>query len=196
MVSSNLKKSFEETVKKSVKPLGRLGVTPNHITAAGLLISFLAMWFYINWRINIYYLLFSALIILFSGFLDAIDGVLARNTGKVSIFGGFFDSVSDRYSDSVILSGIILGGLCTPIVGLAALVGSLMVSYTRSRAEAEGVNMSGVGFAERAERMLFLALSSIAAYFWLPSLQYGVLFLALAAHFTVLQRVLNFKKKV
>jgi archaetidylinositol phosphate synthase len=196
LVSSILKKIFEETVKKSVIPLGALGVTPNHVTVAGLLISLLAMWFFINWRMDHIYLLASAVMILFSGFLDAIDGVLARNTGKVSRFGGFLDSVSDRYSDAIYISGIIIGGLCTSVVGLAALVGALMVSYTRSRAEAEGVQMAGVGFAERAERMLFLALCSVAAYFWLPSLEYGVLFLAVISHGTVLQRVLYFKKKV
>jgi archaetidylinositol phosphate synthase len=187
---------FEEVVNKSIKPLSKIGITPNHVTATGLIISIFTMWFYMNWRRDRTYLLVSALIILISGFLDAIDGVLARSTGKVSIFGGFFDSISDRYSDSIFVAGIVIGSLCSPLVGIAALVGSLMVSYTRSRAEAEGIKMSGIGLAERAERMIVLAMSSIAAYFWLPALEYGVLFLAVVSHITVLQRILYFKKMV
>jgi phosphatidylglycerophosphate synthase len=71
-----------------------------------------------------------------------------------------------------------------------------MVSYTRSRAEAEGVEMAGVGFFERAERMTFLAACSVAAYWWLHALDYGVMALAAMAHVTVAQRALHFKKRV
>ncbi len=196
LVSSNLKKVFEKVIQKRIKLLSSLGVTPNHITVLGVLVSLVTMWLYINWWRAPSYLLVSTLTILLSGLLDAIDGVLARSTGKVSKFGGFFDSISDRYSDAITLSGVILGGLCTTFVGLAAIIGSLMVSYTRSRAEMEGVKMSGIGLAERAERMIFLATCSTAAYFWLPSLQYGMLILALVAHGTVLQRAIYFKKNL
>ena len=196
MVSSNFKKQFENTVKKAVEPLGKLGILPNHITVAGLFVAILTSWLYADWRGRPEYLIYAGLTIILSGFLDAIDGVLARTSGKVTRFGGFFDSVLDRYSDILFLSGIIIGGLCNIVAGLLALAGSLMVSYTRSRAEMEGVKMAGVGFFERAERITFLALVSIVAYWWLPALNYGVIILALLSHITLIQRVLYFKKMV
>jgi archaetidylinositol phosphate synthase len=132
---------------------------------------------------------------LVSGFLDAVDGVLARTTGRVSALGGFLDSVSDRYSDAVVLSAIVLAGLSHPVWGLAAVVGSVMVSYTRARAEASGVGMAAVGLAERAERMLLLSAVTFAAYFWLELLGWGVAILAILSHLTVLQRVTHFYRE-
>ena len=120
----------------------------------------------------------------------------SATSGNASRFGGFLDSVADRYSDALAFSGLVLGGLCDAWVGLAALVGSLMVSYCRSRAEAEGVKMAGVGLAERAERMLLLAALSLASYWWLPALNVGVAVLAALAHLTVVQRTLYFRKRV
>ena len=72
----------------------------------------------------------------------------------------------------------------------------MMVSYARARAEAEGINMAGVGLAERAERMIFLALCSFVAPYWLDALNWGVLVLAILAHATVLQRAMYFKKEI
>ena len=136
-----------------------------------------------------------AALVLLSGFLDAIDGALARTTGKASVFGGFLDSVSDRYSDAVVLSAIVLAGLTAPAWGLAAVAGSLMVSYTRARAEASGVKMAAVGLAERAERMLLLSAVTFAAYFWLELLGWGVAILAVLSHLTVLQRAAHFYRE-
>ena len=75
--------------------------------------------------------------------------------------------------------------------GLAALIGSIMVSYSRARAEAAGVTMESVGIAERAERMLILAAASFAAFFWLPLLNWGIVILAVLSNLTVLQRGLH-----
>ena len=196
MVSSNLKKQFEKAVAATVKPLTRLGVTPNQVTALGLAVALVSAWLYADWGGDRMRLVYGALTILLSGLLDAIDGVLARGTGKASRLGGFLDSVADRYSDALVLMGVTVGGLCSVPAGLLALTGSLMVSYTRSRAEAEGVQMAGVGFFERAERMIFLAGCSLASYWWLQALDYGVTALAALAHFTVAQRMLHFKKRV
>jgi archaetidylinositol phosphate synthase len=196
LVSSNLKKLFEKAVAATVKPLGRLGVTPNHVSALGLAVALFSAWLYAYWGGHRPYLVYGSLTILLSGLLDAIDGVLARGTGRASRFGGFLDSVTDRYSDALVLTGITVGGLCSLSAGLLALTGSLMVSYTRSRAEAEGVEMAGVGLFERAERMIFLAACSFASYWWLQALGYGVIVLAALAHVTVAQRTLHFKKRV
>lgn len=183
-------------MKSFIQPMAGAGVAPNHITVLGVVVACLTAWLYWTWEIDKLRLVAAAATLLFSGLLDAVDGVLARSSGNVSNFGGFLDSVADRYSDAITLSGLVLGGLCDPWAGLAALIGSLMVSYCRSRAEAEGVEMAGIGFAERAERILLLAALSIAAYWWLPALNYGVMALAIVAHFTVLQRMLYFKKRV
>jgi archaetidylinositol phosphate synthase len=194
-VSSNLKKRFEKAVAAAVKPLGSLGVTPNQVTALGLTVALVSAWLYAGWNGDRLRLVYGALGILLSGFLDAIDGVLARGTGRASRLGGFLDSVADRYSDALILSGITVGGLCSLPAGLLALTGSLMVSYTRSRAEAEGVEMAGVGIFERAERMIFIAACSFASYWWPRSLDYGVMTLAALANVTVAQRALHYKKR-
>jgi archaetidylinositol phosphate synthase len=196
LVSSALKKQFEKMVVSIVRPLAAAGVTPNHVTALGVLVACLTAWLYWTWGGDRLRLVAAAATILLSGLLDAVDGVLARSNGTASRFGGFLDSVSDRYSDALAYAGLIMGGLCDDWAGLAALVGSLMVSYCRSRAEAESVGMAGVGIAERAERMLLLSAVSIASYWWLPALNYGVITIAFLAHATVLQRGIYFKKVV
>jgi len=89
----------------------------------------------------------------------------------------------------------VVAGLCDPAWGLAAVVGSLMVSYSRARAEAAGVGMAAVGLAERAERMLLLAAVTLAAYFWLDVLGWGVVLLAALSHLTVLQRAVHFHRE-
>ena len=192
MVSSRLKKKFEDWVASNIAPLKSLGLTPNALTLIGLFASFAASYCYISWKVNALMLPVAGALVLISGLLDAVDGVLARSTGRVSAFGGFLDSISDRYSDAVVLSALILGGLCQPAWGLAAIVGSLMVSYARARAEASGVGMAAVGLAERAERMLILAIATFAAIFRLELLGWGVALLAVLAHLTVLQRVSHF----
>ena len=96
MVSSKLKKQFEAAVTGFVKPLGGLGITPNHLTILGMTLAGVTAYMYTRVPGNRNYLLYSACMFIVSGFIDAIDGVLARSTGKVTRFGGFFDSVADR----------------------------------------------------------------------------------------------------
>jgi len=196
LVSSRLKKKFEEIVGRGVDPLASMGLTPNALTVLGLLASTGSAWAYVNWRTDRIYLAVAASLILLSGLLDAFDGVLARKTGTVTSFGGFFDSVADRYSDAVVLGAIIVSGLCDPLWGMAALIGSLMVSYARARAEAAGVAMIAVGFAERAERMLLLVAVTLGAIYRIEVLGYGIIVLALIANLTVVQRVAHFMGEV
>ena len=194
MVSSRLKKRFEGVVLAGVKPFADAGVTPNTVTIMGLIVSLISAWCYYSWTYSPLLLPVAALLILLSGLFDAVDGIIARTKGKVTVFGGFLDSVSDRYADAMVLAGITLGGLCNPIAGFAALIGSLMVSYTRSRAEAAGVSMAGVGIAERAERMLILAAVTFIAILWIDALNYGIILLAILSHATVIQRTMHFKR--
>jgi archaetidylinositol phosphate synthase len=194
LVSSRLKKRFEGVVLAGVKPFADAGVTPNTVTIIGLIVSLVSAWCYYSWTYSSLLLPVAAMLILLSGLFDAVDGIIARTKGKVTVFGGFLDSVSDRYADAMVLAGITLGGLCNPIAGFAALIGSLMVSYTRSRAEAAGVNMAGVGLAERAERMLILAAVTFIAVLWIDALNYGIILLAILSHATVIQRTIHFKR--
>ena len=196
MVSSKLKKRFEEIVRVAVAPLGKAGVTPNMLTVLGVLLASITGYAYTLAPRNRVYLVYCGVLIIVSGFVDAIDGVLARSTGKVTRFGGFFDSVADRYSDAVIYTGIIVAGLCNLLIGLVTLFASMLVSYARARAEMEGVKMAGIGLAERAERMTFLSLCSIVAFWWAPALNYGVAILAVLALITVIQRIMYFKKEI
>jgi archaetidylinositol phosphate synthase len=196
LVSSKLKERFENTVKGFVKPLGGLGITPNHLTMLGIALAGVTAYIYTKVPGNKEYLLYAAGMFIVSGFVDAIDGVLARSTEKVTKFGGFFDSVADRYSDAIVYSGVIAAGLCNLWAGLLALFGSMLVSYARARAEMEGVKMAGIGLAERAERMIFLALCTAVSYWYPEVLNYGIMILAVLAHLTVLQRSLYFKKEI
>jgi len=195
LVSSRLKEKFEGWVAPRVRILASAGLTPNALTLLGLAASLAAAFCYLNWRISDVLLPAAAALVLISGLLDALDGVLARAVGGASAFGGFLDSVADRYSDAVVLSAVVVAGLCDPVWGLAAVVGSIMVSYARARAEAAGVGMASVGLAERAERMLLLAAVTFAAYFRLDILRWGVLLLAALSHLTVLQRAVHFLRE-
>jgi archaetidylinositol phosphate synthase len=183
-------------MRGAVIPLGRLGVTPNMLTVLGVIISLSTAYLFTLSSKNKEFLIYCGSLILLSGFVDAIDGILARSINRVTRFGGYFDSVADRYSDAVIYTGIIAAGLCNQIIGLIALFGSLLVSYTRARAEMEGIKMAGIGLGERAERMILLSLCSIIAYWWQQALDYGVFILAIIAHITVIQRTMYFKKEI
>ncbi|MEM2281284.1 MAG: CDP-alcohol phosphatidyltransferase family protein, partial [Candidatus Bathyarchaeia archaeon] len=130
----------------------------------------------------------AIVLLLLSGYCDMLDGALARLCQKTTPFGGFLDSLLDRYADAAVYAGIMLGGFCTFHWGLAALVGSLLVSYARARAEAASVKMEGVGLAERAERIIIIAAASLIEIFWKSALEAGVVVLAVLANLTVLQR--------
>jgi archaetidylinositol phosphate synthase len=149
---------------------------------------------YSQWEFNHILLIVAPVLMLVSGLFDALDGVIARVHDQASTFGAFFDSVLDRYSDAIVMCGIIVGGLTDLDWGLAALIGSLLVSYARARAEAAGVKMESVGIAERAERIVILAGVSFVSYVWVDALNGGVLLLAVLANITVIQRVLYFRK--
>jgi phosphatidylglycerophosphate synthase len=96
-----------------------------------------------------------------AGAMDLFDGEVARRTGNETQAGAFLDSNLDRLSDAIFILGLIYGGLVDYFLGFILLFLVIMISYIRSRAENEGVNMKGVGFMERAERLLFLIFAII-----------------------------------
>jgi archaetidylinositol phosphate synthase len=162
------------------------------VSASGIILAFLSATTYSLWQGNASFILLATALLLFSGYCDALDGVVARLYKQTTVFGGFLDSLLDRYADAAVYIGIIIGGLTEPLWGFLALTGSLLVSYTRARAEAAGIKMETVGFAERAERIIILALASIIAFFWQPVtvMTGSIILLAILSNLTVIQRSL------
>ena len=191
---TKLKQRAQSWLTSEAVLLHRLGLTPNHVSILGLLLALLSAVTYWQWKLHPLLLIVAPLLMLASGLVDALDGAIARIYGEATKFGGFFDSLLDRYADAIIICGIILGGLTDITWGLAALMGSLLVSYARARAEAAGVKMESVGLAERAERLVLLALASFLSFVWLEALSWGVLVLAILTNLTVIQRAIYFHK--
>jgi archaetidylinositol phosphate synthase len=195
---TKLKKQIQQTLTSQADAAHKIGLTPNKISTIGFILALASAVSYALTTPQYSWLLILAVVFLLaSGFCDTLDGIVARIFGQTTVFGGFYDSILDRYADAAVYVAIIVAGLSNPVWGyfwgsvwgLSALAGSIMVSYTRARAEAVGIKMESIGIAERAERMLILAVFSIIAFFWLPALGYGVALLAVLANFTVIQRV-------
>jgi len=195
---TKLKKKVQTMLTTEAEVAHKIGLTPNKLSAIGIVLAFLSALAYTAWQANTLYLLLAATLFLLSGFCDALDGILARLYHETTTFGGFLDSLLDRYADAVIYAAIIISGLCDPPWGLAALIGSLLVSYSRARAEAAGMKMESIGLAERAERIIILAIASITAAFWEPktSMNTGIILLAVLSNLTVLQRSLHIYRKM
>jgi CDP-diacylglycerol--glycerol-3-phosphate 3-phosphatidyltransferase len=140
--------------------LAATGINPNLLTFFGLLVNFGAAASFAvgNFRTG-------ALIIFFAGFLDMLDGQVARRQNRVTAFGAFYDSTLDRYADMALYMGLLVyysvSGR-TPYVVLAAVAtaGSVMVSYTRARAESL-IPLCKVGFMERPERLVLLIIGGM-----------------------------------
>ena len=188
---TKLKKKVQNMLTLEAKAAHKMGLTPNTVSLIGLALALLSAFTYAMSQSQPLWIFLATILLLASGFCDALDGVIARLYQQTSLFGGFLDSLLDRYADAAVYAGVIIGGLCDPIWGLAALVGSMMVSYSRARAEAAEIKMESVGLAERAERMLILSVASVAAIFWLQALSIGIILLAVLSNFTVLQRGLH-----
>jgi archaetidylinositol phosphate synthase len=188
---TKLKKKVQDMLISEAQAAHKIGLTPNTVSLIGLALAVSSAFAYAATYVQHLGILLAIILLLASGFCDALDGIIARIYQQTSVFGGFLDSLLDRYADAAVYGGIIIGGLCTPFWGLAALAGSLLVSYSRARAEAAEIKMESVGIAERAERMLILAVASVAAIFWLPALNWGIILLAVLSNFTVLQRAVH-----
>jgi len=195
---TKLKKRVQAMLATEAKAAHKIGLTPNKLSATGIVLAFLSAIAYTLWQTHTFYLLLAAVLLLLSGFCDALDGILARLYHETTPFGGFLDSLLDRYADATVYAGIIISELCNPLWGLTALIGSLLVSYTRARAEATGIRMESIGLAERAERIIILATATVTAAFWQPktAMNAGIILLAALSNLTVLQRSLHVYKKL
>lgn len=170
----SLQRGIYVVINPFVKLLIKCGVTPNMVTTVGLLGNIAAAVVLI-WaaadpatpRHEVYgrIILAGALVIGFSLF-DMLDGQVARIGGKVSRFGAMYDSVLDRYCELFVLGGVVFyflqaGSLPGAIVTFLALIGSMMVSYVRARAEGLGIECK-MGFMQRPERVVITSLAIMA----------------------------------
>lgn len=126
----------------------------------------------------------AGLLLLISGFLDIVDGAVARSSGKVTKKGSFLDSTLDRVGEVAVFLGLILGGHAPPGLVLLAITLSLLVSYTRAKADSLGVSLAGVGIGERSERIMVLAVSSL-----LGLVYYGIIAVFVLAAITFVERI-------
>jgi len=184
-------------------PLARLlitsGVHPNTITTVGTLVVVGSGVAFGTGAVRL-----GGSLLLISGILDLLDGQVARQGGKITAFGAFYDSTLDRIGEAAVFAGLIFYFSSGPLpadmkpralaAGLVALVASLLVSYTRARAEALGVE-NKVGIAQRAERILLLGVPALVlgagpgrpglVLFWIVAV------LAFVSAITVIQRVVH-----
>lgn len=195
---TKLKKRVQAMLTTEAKAAHKIGLTPNKLSVTGIVLAFLSALAYTAWQTNTFYLLLATVLLLLSGFCDALDGILARLYHETTPFGGFLDSLLDRYADAIVYAGIVISGLCDALWGLTALIGSLLVSYTRAKAEATGIKMESIGLAERAERIIILATATVTAAFWQPktAMNAGIILLAVLSNLTVLQRSIHVYKKM
>lgn len=167
------------------------GLSPNTLSLIGFIITIISS---IIFGINSLHLdptiNFSAigsLFLLAGGFFDVIDGSVAKITKRTSRKGSFLDSILDKISETMIFLGIAIGEFANPILCLIAVSSSLLVSYTRSRAETLGIDLSGIGLGERAERILILAIMGLLPFSY--SLEYGVIIVVGISIITIIQRI-------
>lgn len=199
-----LQKAIYAVINPLIKGLIKLHITPNMITTLGFIGNIVATASFIyaalsfqagNQTTALAHVAWGGATILFAGLFDMIDGRLARLGNMSTTFGAMWDSVLDRYSELISLFGVVLifllnGDFWLGVVSFTAMIGSIMVSYVRARAE--GLNIEcKVGIMQRPERVVVLALTAILTGItsnlqWLAG---GMILIAILANITAFWRV-------
>lgn len=156
MLDGRLRASVARALGPMGNALQRVGIGPDFLTVIGLLASICTALLIASG-----FLVWAVVALVISGLTDLLDGVVARNSGKATPRGAFFDSVSDRISDCLVFGGVAwyLAGESAylPILAMCAASLAMLISYERARAEALGYSAKG-GIMERAERMVMLGV--------------------------------------
>jgi CDP-diacylglycerol--glycerol-3-phosphate 3-phosphatidyltransferase len=152
--------TFGWVIEKIVNGLALSRISPNALTFIGLLINILAAWLFADGK-----MLIAGLVVVGASVFDMVDGRVARATNQVTKFGGFFDSVLDRYSDLALYMGLLvyyasINRFFYIVLTAIAMTGSVMVSYTRARAE-NSIPKCKVGFLERPERIVLIMIGAL-----------------------------------
>ncbi|MEA3345228.1 MAG: CDP-alcohol phosphatidyltransferase family protein [Chloroflexota bacterium] len=183
MISEWLRDHTYPLINPIARQISRLGISPNWITGLGLMANVVVALLIMRG-----YLRLGGALTLLASLFDTFDGALARASGRASSFGAFLDSILDRFSEAVLYLGLLLhyaqGGQHMEVTLIyATIVGSLMVSYVRARAEGLGLQCK-VGLLTRAERMGLLVVGLLAGI--MPWMLWA---LAVLTHVTAAQRV-------
>jgi archaetidylinositol phosphate synthase len=181
------------------KKFSRINPSPNFWTGLSLITSIISAAIYgsagvLDHQYSYYFSLGGGIFLIISGFLDLVDGSVARLTNKTSKRGSFLDSTYDKISESIVYIGIAVGSLANPITCMIAISLSLLVSYVRARSDSLGVSLQGIGIGERAERLLLLAIIGMLPLY--GSLQWAVIIVSIVAGFTLVQRVLEVNRQL
>ncbi len=198
---SNLQKRYYVLAGKIALPLVKAGVSPNHITVVGMLLSFVSGMLFATGSIFL-----GGFVLWLSAIMDPIDGTVARLSGKASRFGALFDSTLDRYSEFFVFFGLMyyFNSGWMFIMVMLALMGSIMVSYVKARAE--GLGQKEVrGLMQRPERIILLLTGAIlntpinSVFF--PgyadcTLKWTIVILAVLTNLTAIQRLLSSRKEL
>ena len=201
---------------KVITPIGnllaRIGIHPNVLSVCGLILSIIAG---VMYGMGLFFL--ASFVVILAGICDTLDGQLARQTGRSSKFGAFFDSTLDRYSDLSLLIGmawffsgytVLLGFNGHSITNdshpwtilfiILAMTGSFMVSYCRARAEGLGLNCN-IGVMQRPERIILIVLGSLLSAIpgiGLLIIKMTLLILALSTNITAIHRILYVRNQL
>uniref|UniRef100_A0A7C3N6I8 CDP-alcohol phosphatidyltransferase family protein n=1 Tax=candidate division WOR-3 bacterium TaxID=2052148 RepID=A0A7C3N6I8_UNCW3 len=189
MVNDRIKNLFRSFFNPIVNIFILLKIHPNFLTITGSLISLFAGILYAKG-----FFVYGGLVLLFGSLYDTFDGMVARKTNKVSDFGAFLDSTLDRFNEFFVLTGILIffykkGMEIYSLVTIFAIFSSIMVSYTRARAEGLGIECKK-GFMGRVERMVFLIIISFLP---LNIYKFMVSLFTFLTFITVIQRILIVK---
>lgn len=189
---NNLRSKFDPIFERIGGGFAKLGFGPNFWTWLGLVFSVISAFMFslhspaigVGWYTAT---VLGGIFLLIAGFFDAIDGAVARATNKTSPLGGFLDSVIDKVSEIIIFIGIMVGNLTNPVLVLVTLSLSILISYTRARAEAMGIDLKGRGIAERAERILIIAILGFIPF--RDNISVALWIISILAIVTVLERL-------
>jgi CDP-diacylglycerol--glycerol-3-phosphate 3-phosphatidyltransferase len=177
-----------------VRPLSRTRLSPNTLTILGFLLSLA-----VAYLLATGHLFLGGFLVFLYGWFDLLDGALARSTGRTTSFGALLDSTLDRVSEAALLFGLLIfyinqGSLQGPLLLFAVLIGSLLVSYVRARAEGLGLECQ-VGLFTRAERIVLLALGLILGATWGNALLVILWVLAVGTFLTAIRRLCHVRQR-
>jgi CDP-diacylglycerol--glycerol-3-phosphate 3-phosphatidyltransferase len=195
LLNKSLVNGFYALIEPLAKILINFKVSPYIITFLGLFFSIFVFYFF---KSGLF--LPGGIFIILSGICDVLDGRLARDTNQISKFGALIDSVIDRYAEILFFLGLLVyfweKSLTIVILLFLGICGSLLVSYTRARAEGLGLECK-VGIMQRQERMTFLAGGAILGAIPYTShffLILSIWVIAVLSNFTVIQRILHIRR--
>jgi phosphatidylglycerophosphate synthase len=189
MITGQIGKAGNRAVEAIVRAFAASHINPNVLTFIGMAINGVAAYLFAN-----DYFRWAGVTVILAGIFDLTDGRVARYTGRVTPFGGFFDSVMDRYSDLVLLIGLLIyygrvNRFTYVTLVAVAMIGSVMVSYARARAE-NLIPSCKVGFLERPERVVLIIIGALA-----NRMEPVLWVIAVLSNVTVIHRVVHTRQE-